>query len=218
MNRAADGDAMNRAKDRDSPNRAGEGIRAEHVRKAYDGREVLRYISFHVPKGGVLCLTAPSGTGKTTLLRILTGLASPDRGKIFLPDPCRWSAVFQENRLLEHLNAAGNLRFALGKAYNAARAAVLLDMLGLSDAANKRVREYSGGMKRRLALARALLFPADAFALDEPFAGLDAGTHARCLDAVRTYTAGKIVILATHDTADAEFLSADILILPSGTG
>ena len=188
-------------------------IAAEHLWKSYGGAEVLRDVSLTVREGEPVCLMAPSGTGKTTLLRILMGLERPDRGTVLTPPGLRWAAVFQEDRLLEHLGALGNLRFALGPAMDRDRAAALLEELGLEDVGDKAVRDYSGGMKRRLALARALLAPADALALDEPFAGLDGESRDRCLGAIRRLTAGRILLLASHDASDAPALGARIAAL-----
>ena len=142
-----------------------------NICKFYHGRPVLQDVSFTM-ETGVTALWAPSGAGKTTLLRILLGLERPDSGEL-LGTGVRWSAVFQEDRLLEGLDALGNLRFALGTDYEEAKAAAMLTALGLTWETGKPVREWSGGMKRRLALARALLAVSDAVALDEPFTGLD---------------------------------------------
>ena len=142
-------------------------------------------------------LWAPSGWGKTTLLRILMGLERPTAGSV--EGVGRVAAVFQEDRLLEQLDAAGNLRFALGAAYDEAAARALLAELGLGDAGGKRVRDWSGGMKRRLALARALLAPSDALALDEPFTGLDADNRAAAQRCVARAAREKIVLLVSHE-------------------
>lgn len=175
-------------------------IRVENLWKAYHDRPVLAGVTAVFPKG-VTCVAAPSGTGKTTLLRLLLGLERPDRGSITGGD-CRWAAVFQEDRLLEHLPAAANLRFALG-AVPPAAAGVLAELnLPLEDP--RPVREWSGGMRRRLALARALLAPSDALALDEPFTGLDGENRDRCLALIRAAGAEKPVLLATHDLAGLE--------------
>lgn len=175
-------------------------IRVEHLSKSYGGAPVLTDLSAVFPKG-VTCVTAPSGTGKTTLLRLLLGLERPDGGAIYGAD-CRWAAVFQEDRLLEHLPAAANLRFALGSV--PPEAAGLLERLGLSLGDSRPVREWSGGMKRRLALARALLAPSEALALDEPFTGLDEENRVRCLALIQEAGKGKPVILATHDLTGLE--------------
>ena len=185
-------------------------ITLTHVRKSYGGRPVLRDLSLTVEDGSALCLTGPSGRGKTTLLRLLLGLERPDRGRVTASENLRWAAVFQEDRLLEPLDAMGNLRFALGPGLDGKRAAALLAELGLGDVGDKAVRDYSGGMKRRLALARALLSPADALALDEPFTGLDAHSREQCLGAVRRLAEGRVLLLASHNADDAPALGARV--------
>ena len=184
-------------------------LHIKNLCKSFDGRPVLENVSFTAGPG-VTCVMAPSGAGKTTLLRILLGLERPDSGSV--PEGVRWSAVFQEDRLLEHLDAMGNLRFVLGAALDEPAANALLTELGLGDTAGKPVREFSGGMKRRLALARALLAPSDALALDEPFTGLDEENRARCLALIRR-AAEKPVLLVTHDPVDAKSLGASIIKL-----
>lgn len=175
-------------------------IRVEGLCKSYNGKPVLAGLNA-VFRPEITCIAAPSGTGKTTLLRLLLGLERPDGGSILGAD-CRWAAVFQEDRLLENLSAAGNLRFALGEAPG--EAGDLLARLGLELSDSGPVRAWSGGMKRRLALARALLAPSDALALDEPFTGLDGENRARCLELIRERAVGKPVLLATHDLAGLE--------------
>ena len=182
-------------------------LHIKNLCKSFDGRPVLENVSFTAGPG-VTCVMAPSGAGKTTLLRILLGLERPDSGST--PSDVRWSAVFQENRLLEHLDAMGNLRFVLGAALDEPAANALLTELGLGDTAGKPVREFSGGMKRRLALARALLAPSDALALDEPFTGLDEENRARCLALIRRVGEEKPVLLVTHDPDDAKSLGAAV--------
>ena len=181
-------------------------LHIKNLCKSFDGSPVLENVSFTAGPG-VTCVMAPSGAGKTTLLRILLGLERPDSGSV--SGGVRWSAVFQEDRLLEHLDAMGNLRFVLGAALDEPAADALLAELGLGDTAGKPVREFSGGMKRRLALARALLAPSDALALDEPFTGLDEENRARCLALIRR-AAEKPVLLVTHDPADAKSLGAAV--------
>ena len=111
------------------------------------------------------------------------------------------------------MDAEGNLRVARGAAYDGGNAAELLGALGLGDAGGKTVRDYSGGMRRRLSLARALLFPCDILLLDEPFTGLDPENRARAAERVRRSGAGRIVFVVTHEASDAEALGADILRL-----
>lgn len=182
--------------------------------KAYHGRPVLKNLSFAAGVG-ITAIWAPSGAGKTTLLRLLLGLEKPDGGRLVGTD-LRWSAVFQEDRLLEGLDAAGNLRFALGPAYDTRAAEAMLEELGLADVGSKPVGAWSGGMKRRLALARALLAPSEAIALDEPFTGLDDENRQRAIRAIRRVAETEPVLLVTHDREDLTALDARIIRLRRG--
>ena len=175
-------------------------IRVQNLCKTYGDHVVLHNLSFTAGVG-VTRILGRSGAGKTTLLRILLGLDQPDSGSLFGPN-CRWAAVFQEDRLLGNLDAEDNLRFALGSAYNAAAAKALLGELGLADVGSKPIREYSGGMKRRLALARALLAPSDALILDEPFTGLDEENRSIALRCILHAAHTKPVLLASHEALD----------------
>ena len=175
-------------------------IRVQNLYKTYGDHVVLHNLSFTAGVG-VTRILGRSGAGKTTLLRILLGLDQPDSGSLFGTN-CRWAAVFQEDRLLGHLDAEDNLRFALGSAYNAAAAKTLLGELGLADVGSKPICEYSGGMKRRLALARALLAPSDALILDEPFTGLDEENRSIALRCILHAAQTKPVLLASHEALD----------------
>ena len=179
--------------------------------KAYGDLPVLESVSFTAGVG-VTALWGPSGVGKTTLLRILLGLEKPDSGEL-MGMAVRWSAVFQEDRLLEGLDALGNLRFALGTDYEEAKAAAMLTALGLTWETGKPVGAWSGGMKRRLALARALLAPSEAIALDEPFTGLDDENRQRAIRAIRRVAETKPVLLVTHDRTELNLLRANIVNL-----
>ena len=175
-------------------------IRVQNLCKAYGDHVVLHNLSFTAGVG-ITRILGRSGAGKTTLLRILLGLEQPDSGSLSGVN-CRWAAVFQEDRLLEKLDAEANLRFALGSAYDADAAKALLSELGLSDVGSKPTREYSGGMKRRLALARALLAPSDALIFDEPFTGLDEENRSIALRCLLRAAQTKPVLLASHEALD----------------
>ena len=186
-------------------------MQIEHLCKAFGQQQVLQDVTFSLERG-VTCLMAPSGKGKTTLLRILLGLETADSGT-FRDAPQRWGVMFQENRLLENLTAMENLRFAVGRGLDEAAASRLLTRLGLGSEEHKRVRDYSGGMKRRLALARALLAPSDALALDEPFTGLDEENREICLQIIAETAKEKPILMVTHEADDAKALNAVILSL-----
>lgn len=187
-------------------------IAVKHLCKSFGGRTVLRDLTFTAGPG-ITAVMAPSGTGKTTLLRILLGLERPDSGTVHGLEGRRLAAVFQEDRLLEQQDWRGNLRFVLGSAFDEAAALTLLEELGLSDTGPQPVVEWSGGMKRRLALARALLSPFDVLILDEPFTGLDGDNRRRAAACVLAQMAQRPVLLVTHDEADAKALSARIIRL-----
>ena len=184
----------------------------EGLCKSFDGVMVLRDVCFCAGPG-VSCIMGPSGAGKTTLLRIVLGLEKPDRGTISGLENCRFSAVFQEDRLLENESAQANLRFVLGAGFDLKEAQALLEELGLGSAGDKPVREWSGGMRRRLALARALLAPYDLLVLDEPFTGLDGENCRRAMEALQRRLAGRSALLATHEETAASFLGASIIRL-----
>ena len=171
-----------------------------NLKKYYDGRAVLDGLSFTAPVG-LTRIVGDSGIGKTTLLRILLGLERADGGTV-APQGLRWAAVFQEDRLLSQLDAEGNLRFALGTAYDSRKAAELLETLGLVDVGGKRVRDYSGGMQRRLARARAGLAPGGARARGAPLSGRGARAPGAALACILRAAEEKIVLLAAHEDLD----------------
>ena len=174
--------------------------------KAFDGKQVLRDFSAVLPAGQVTGLMAPSGAGKTTLLRILMGLETPDRGTITGLEGLRLSAVFQEDRLCENLNPVSNLRLVTPALSRAAEAA--LATVGLTDCPRQPARELSGGMRRRVAILRALLTEYDLLFLDEPFKGLDQETKEIVMADTRRRCAGRTVLFLTHDPAELEALGA----------
>lgn len=173
------------------------------LNKRYGTVQAVKDISFTLEAGDILGIVGESGCGKTTLLRLLMGLERPDGGSITGLEGLRMSAVFQEDRLLEHLTAAENIRFVCGSLPEETE--TLLLRLGLEkESLSRPVREFSGGMKRRAAIARALLAAFDVLFLDEPYKGLDADTKKAVQDAVGEYTRNKTVVLVTHDPAEAE--------------
>ena len=175
----------------------------QNLRKAYDGHVVLDGLSHTFPQGTLTCVTGRSGCGKTTLLRLIAGLETPDAGRVLGVPEGGISMVFQEDRLPPQLDAADCLRCVLKRdARREARIAGALASLGLAEASGQPVSEYSGGMRRRVALARALLFPSPLVLLDEPFKGLDAATRRRAIDFCRPLLAGRTTLLVTHDPED----------------
>ena len=175
--------------------------------KAFDGKQVLRDFSAVLPEGQVTGLMAPSGAGKTTLLRILMGLETPDRGTITGLQGLRLSAVFQEDRLCENLNPVFNLRLVTPTLSQSA-AEGALTAVGLTDCLHQPARELSGGMRRRVAILRALLAEYDLLFLDEPFKGLDRETKEVVMADTRRRCDGRTVLFVTHDPTELEAMGA----------
>ncbi len=182
-------------------------IAVNHLWKSYDGTPVLEDFSCSIPRGSCCALLAPSGTGKTTLLRLLLGLEQPDSG-IILGIPARCGVLFQEDRLFPGLCAVSNVTAATSCSRGEATA--LLSRLGLEDESQKKpVRLLSGGQARRVSLARALLAPGDLLILDESFNGLDEGSRQRCAAAIRDYRQGRTLLAVTHNLDDLPLLGIE---------
>lgn len=182
-------------------------LRAVNISKAYGENKVLTDFSCDFREGKTTAIMGASGCGKSTLLGILMGTLAADSGSVERAEDAKISAVFQEDRLCENLTASANLRLVAGKHLTRARAAEELSALGLAGCEDKPVRELSGGMKRRVALARALVAEYDILFLDEPFKGLDNATKELVMEHVKKRTAGKTVVLVTHDNTESEYLA-----------
>ena len=183
-------------------------IELTDICKAFEGRAVLKHLSHTFPDGRITCVTGPSGCGKTTLLRIMMGLAKADSGSIRGLESAPVAAVFQEDRLLEHLSAFDNVRIVLRRDFSKERILGALKAVGLEEAARQPVRELSGGMKRRAALVRALLCDAPVVLMDEPFKGLDEATKAQVIRFAKPLLEGRAAIIVTHDPLEPEMLGA----------
>ena len=185
-------------------------IIVKNVYKNFGEKEVLEDVSLVFPAGKVTCLMGPSGTGKTTLLSLLLKLIRPEAGTVTgLPE--KEAAVFQEDRLFEDFTVLSNLTAATGQSEAAVKEA--LAALGLSEAAYEKVNVLSGGMKRRVAILRALLSDYELLVLDEPFKGLDEELRSVTAEYILKKNAGRTVIMVTHDPAEAELLDAEIIRL-----
>lgn len=180
--------------------------------KSYDEKQVLHNFNAILEDGKTTALMGTSGSGKTTLANILLGFESADSGSVTgLPD--RKSAVFQEDRLSENYSAMTNVQAVCKNKADKEKAKTLLCRLGLENDIRTQVRSLSGGMKRRVALARALCAEYDFLVLDEPFKGLDEQTKEITMQTVKELTHGKTVLLITHDKDEAQFFT-DTIIYP----
>ena len=180
--------------------------------KKYGDFVALKGVSLDIKEGEFFTLLGPSGCGKTTLMRLILGLEKPDSGKIFVPENALFSCVFQEDRLINHFTAEKNLKL-VQKDGDDSRAKELLTMLGLAGSLKKPVRELSGGMARRVSLARCLIYDADIILMDEPLKGLDAATRDRAISVIKRFTKGKTLILITHDLTEAQSFDGEMVKL-----
>ena len=189
-------------------------IEVKHLYKSFGSKVVLRDFSARFPIGAVTAVMAPSGGGKTTLLRVLMGLEAADSGTVEGLAGLRQSAVFQEDRLCEALSAVSNVRL-VNPALTRGEAEAALSAVGLAGCGNQRVAEFSGGMRRRVAILRGLLAQWDVLFLDEPFKGLDEATKQLVMADTRRRCAGRTVLLVTHDAREADALGAvQVIHLP----
>ena len=186
-------------------------MKIQHLCKSFDGKMVLDHVSLTLESGGAACLMAPSGRGKTTLLRCIAGLEAPDSGQITdLPE--RIAYVFQEDRLCDGFSAVDNIRLVTGKALGEGEIRRHLEELGLAGSLDQPVRELSGGMRRRVVISRAVCFGADLLLLDEPFKGLDDEARQQTADYILRHRGAAAILCVTHDREDAAALGgADIV-------
>ena len=193
-----------------------EQIIISHLSKSYGENKVFSDFSAVFERGKTTCIMAPSGAGKTTLLRILTGLETADAGRIEGMDGLKKSMVFQEDRLCENLSVSANIRLVRQKKTwgrdqkEKKEIQEALESVGLAGNGDQQVRELSGGMKRRVALLRALYSDWDILFLDEPFKGLDEETKTQVMCYTKEKCRGKTVIFVTHERSEAEEMG-DIL-------
>lgn len=207
-------------------------IVARGLRKRYGSTLVLDDVDLTARRGAVLALLGPNGAGKTTAVRILATLVRPDGGTATVAghdvvrEPARvrevlsltgqYAAVDDLLTGRENLVLMGRLG-RLGRADARRRAADLLELFGLADAADRMVRTYSGGMRRRLDLAASLLTRPEVIMLDEPTTGLDPRSRAELWDVIReVVAAGTTVLLTTQYLEEADQLADRITVLDRG--
>lgn len=182
------------------------------ISKSFGGKNILNSLSLTVKGGEINCISGPSGCGKTTLLRIIAGLEKADSGTAAgIPD--KISFVFQEDRLCEDFSAVSNVRLVTGGTMTKKQIGEHLSEVGLENDMGKKVRDFSGGMKRRVAIVRAVCYDAPLIIMDEPFKGLDSGLKIRMMDYVKKYSAGKTLICVTHSADEAVYLGGNMILL-----
>ena len=178
-----------------------------HLTKRFGANTVLEDVTMDFPAGSVTCIMGSSGRGKTTLLRCIAGLETPEDGRVEdVPSPM--AMVFQEDRLCDGLNAEGNVRLVTGGAMTSEEIRAHLTELGLGGCLAQPVSELSGGQRRRVAIARAVCAGPKLLLLDEPFKGLDGDARRAAAEYIRRHAPNALVLCVTHDRGDAAALRA----------
>ena len=179
----------------------------EHLSLSFEEKVVLKDFSLSIPDRGIIALQGPSGCGKTTLLRILAGLEHPQVGTLRDISPQQTALLFQDDRLLPWRTVFQQLTDVLPRS-RWDEAPKLLELVELSGEDHTYPAQLSGGMGRRLALARCLALEAKLYLLDEPFAGVDLPRALRILERLKAWEAP--ILLVSHEP---DLLSSADLVL-----
>lgn len=188
-------------------------LKVNHLSKSFGTLKVLEQLNLFFQSGTAYCLMGPSGSGKTTFLRILLGLEKADSGSVEGLPGTRASAVFQENRLCESFTPEDNIAMVIPGRSSKSRTQATGELLRLlpMEALSRPVSTLSGGMKRRVAIVRALSVPCDMVLMDEPFTGLDEKTKSTVIQYIKEKTFDKLVIINTHQEEDVALLNGTLV-------
>ena len=212
-----------------------EKIAVENIDLVYSGNsgqiKALDHINFNIFPGEFVCVLGPSGCGKSTLLKILAGFIEPTSGVVKLDGQkiqgTDWhrGVVFQNPPLYEWFSVRENVSFGpkmrkVPKAEYEKLTEEYLAKVGLTDFADKKIYELSGGMKQRVSIARALINNPEILLMDEPFGALDALTREHVQDLIRKiwWETGKTILFITHDVEEALLLGSRVLVLSRHPG
>ena len=207
-------------------------LELDHLKKHFDGREVVRDLSLTLEQGQLLCILGASGCGKTTTLNMIGGFLEPDSGRVRLdgeditripPEQRPVTTVFQSYGLFPHMTVLQNVIYGLkfrGVKREQARQKGMhyLEMVGLTDYASAYIQEISGGQQQRVALARALIVEPKLCLLDEPFCSLDAALRTKMRHELKRLqkSLGLTMVFVTHDQEEAIILADRIAIMDQG--
>lgn len=199
----------------------------EHIKKSFDGEEVLRDISLTVAQGEVVSILGPSGSGKSTLLRCATHLEVPDSGTVTYADTkeerADFGLVFQNFQLFPHFNVLKNVMDAPVKNLKRPKEQVkkeatrILERMGLADKLNAYPCELSGGQQQRVAIARAMILNPKILFFDEPTSALDPEITGEVLRIMKVLAEKKItMVIVTHEIEFAKAVSNRIIFMDEG--
>jgi NitT/TauT family transport system ATP-binding protein len=193
-------------------------VKIMNLCKSYDGHKILDNLNIKFKKDKITVILGPSGCGKTTLLNIITGIEKEYSGKVILNSKSI-SYIFQEDRLIEQLTVYENIAFVLKSTMNKKEMDSIihkyLTLVKLLEYKDKLPSKLSGGMKRRVAIARAFAYKSRLLLMDEPFKGLDDKLKKEIIEEfLKIYEQDKrTIILVTHDMKEAELLGDEIYSL-----
>lgn len=205
-------------------------LEVKNLCKAFNGREILKNVSFNLKNGEILTIVGPSGAGKTTLLRIIAGLETKDSGEILIDgkdyDPGNVGVVFQDYNLFPNLNVMQNITLApklvLKKSENEAEkeAEQLLNTLQMQDYEQQYPYQLSGGQKQRIAIARALAMKPQILCYDEPTSALDPALRKEVEKMILNLKkTGLTQLIITHDLDFAKNVGDQVFnVKPLGEG
>ena len=213
-------------------------VRCEGLTKSFDGTPVLKGFDLHVASGAFVSLLGASGCGKTTALRLVAGLETPDAGRITVgervvcdvakgvfvaPEARRIGMVFQSYAVWPHMTVLENVAYPLrvrgvARAEREAETRRILEIVGLDGLEARRPAQLSGGQQQRVALARGLIMQPDVLLLDEPLSNLDAKLRLKMRRDIRSIqqATGFTVLYVTHDQEEALAISDRLVILEAG--
>ena len=207
-------------------------LTVEHLAKSYGAKQAVVDVSLSVKAGEVVGLLGPNGAGKSTTVAMICGLIAPDSGQVLIdgqaiiaddsPVKRRIGLVPQDISLFEDFGARGNLElfgalYGIKGALLKERVDAALELVGLTDRARDKPSSYSGGMKRRLNIAAALVHDPDLLVLDEPTVGVDPQSRNAIFDNLEALAArGKAIVYTTHYMEEAERLADRIVIVDHG--
>ena len=210
-----------------------EFFEAKNISKSFNGKKVLENINFTINKGELLSMIGSSGCGKTTLLRMMIGLETPDTGRMYLegnditdlhPSKRSMGIVFQNYSLFENMNVLENVAYPLrnktkiSKEESIKQAMEMLEMVKLTDCKDKYPAQLSGGQRQRVAIVRTLALKPEIILFDEPMSALDANIRLSLQKELKALQKRikTTMVYVTHDVEEAYLLSDRIMVMEQG--
>lgn len=201
-------------------------ITVKDLKKTFDGKEVVKGLSFELAPQKCVALLGPNGAGKTTTLRMLSGLFRPSNGSISFEgenvDPRKYIGYLPQYPVFHNWMSGKEFMIYVGqlagltKKEASERAEVLLERVGILEAQNRRIGKYSGGMKQRLGIAQAMIHRPKLLMLDEPVSSLDPIGRREVLNLMEELKRETTILFSTHILSDAEEVSDDLLLMHKG--